>query len=210
MKSNMTKAVKVLLAVSVLIVAAAILTSYLPVNGEEKIYENVIRLHVIANSDSEEDQALKLKVRDAVLETVSSLPESKSKSEAERNIEQYRVKIEEAANGALEENGCADKVEVFFDKETYPTRYYENYSLPAGEYTSLRVVIGNGEGHNWWCVLFPPLCTSAVCEKEDEEEFIEVGFTGEQYRLIKNDSGSKYKVRFKLIEIISDVFGFGY
>ena len=205
----MTKPVKVMLAISVLIVAAAMLMSYLPVHGEEKVYENVIRLHVIANSDKDADQADKLAVRDAVLGVVSSLPAPADKESAEQGIRENEERIKEAATAALRERGCGDGVQVFFDTERYPVRYYEDYSLPAGEYTSLRVVIGEGEGHNWWCVLFPPLCT-ATGKGDAEDDFLEVGFTGEQYRVIRNDAGSKYRIRFKILEILSDVFGFDY
>ena len=98
---------------------------------------------------------------------------------------------------------------MFFDTEKYPVRYYDDFRLPAGEYTSLRVVIGSGEGHNWWCVLFPPLCTAAS-EEECEEEFLAAGFSGEQYRLIKKDSDGRYKIRFKMLEVLSEAFGFEY
>ena len=209
MKNKMTTGVKILLTLSVLIVASAMLMSYLPVHNEEKIYDNVIRLHVIANSDSDADQKLKLKVRDAVLAVVSSLPAAADKSDAEENIRGAEGLISSAAKRVLNENGSDDDVSIFFDTESYPVRYYEDYSLPAGKYTSLRVVIGEGQGHNWWCVLFPPLCAAAG-KTDDEGEFLEVGFTGEQYRVIKNDTGSKYKVRFKILEILSDVFGFEY
>ena len=205
----MTRSVKIMLTFSALMIAAAVLMSFLPVHGEEKIYDNVIRLHVIANSDGARDQELKLKVRDAVLDVVSSLPEASDKQSAEAAIRGSGGKIKDAATDALRENGCLDDVAVFFDTESYPIRYYEGYSLPAGEYTSLRVVIGEGAGHNWWCVLFPPICTASG-RAESEDDFLEVGFTGEQYRVIKNDSGSKYKVRFKILEILSEVFGFDY
>jgi len=203
------KAVKFLVAAASVILLSAMVISFLPVRGEEKIYGDVIRLHVIANSDSDYDQALKLKVRDAVLKTVSSYPAPADTSEAYCAIEEHRADIKESAASVLRECGSDDGVEVYFDKETYPVRYYDGFRLPAGEYTSLRVVIGEGGGHNWWCVLFPPLCTAAS-EKEREDDFLAAGFTTEQYRLIENSSGSKYKVRFKILEILSEVFGFDY
>ena len=206
---NGSKGVKYLVISAAVILLMTVLTSFLPVNGEEKIYENMIRLHVIANSDSEEDQALKLHVRDAVLGAVSQIPHASSVEDAKEGIKRYSGEILSAAEEAVNESGSEDEVSLFFDTERYPVRYYEGFSLPAGEYTSLRVVIGNGEGHNWWCVLFPPLCTAAS-ESEREDDFIEAGFTSEEYRLIKNDSGTKYKVRFKILEILADVFGFDY
>ena len=203
-----TKAVRILVSLFALVILTFIMAEYLPIRGEEKIYEDMIRLHVIAASDSDEDQKLKLKVRDAVLDVLSGISAS-DKAEAESAIAAHKTEIKTAAKTVLEENGSDDAVEVFFDEEYYPVRYYEGFTLPAGKYTSLRVVIGEGEGHNWWCVLFPPLCRS-VGEKEQKEDFVEAGFTSEQYRLINNNSGSKYKVRFKILEILSEVFGFDY
>ncbi len=202
---NSSKGIKLLVLSAALILTVTVLLSFLPVNGEAGIYENVIRLHVIANSDSESDQKLKLEVRDAVLETVSSLPCAGTKDEAESSIRSHLDEIKSAAERVLRERGSSDSAEVLFDTEKYPVRYYEDFALPAGEYTSLRVVIGSGEGRNWWCVVFPPLCTSA-CEGAPEDDFIAAGFTSDEYRLIKNGSGTKYKVRFRILEILADVF----
>lgn len=204
-----TKLRRFLFVISCFILASFVLFSYLPVHGEEKIYENMIRLHVIADSDEERDQALKLSVRDAVLEYVSSMPSPATKEEAGRAIKNAEDEIVRAAEETLRANGCNDTVKLEFGTEKYPVRYYDSFELPAGKYTSLRVVIGSGRGHNWWCVLFPPLCT-ASCEKECEEDFIAAGFTGEQYRTIKKESSKKYKMRFRLLEIIADAFGFEY
>ena len=206
---NQTRVVKCLVATAALILIFAVVISFLPVNGEAEIYDNMIRLHVIANSDSEADQALKLKVRDAVLNVVEALPAARDKTEAENGIRSNARLIKESAEMTLRAEGCGDTVDVLFDTERYPERYYDGFALPAGEYTSLRVVIGDGGGHNWWCVLFPPLCRSAS-EGEREEDFIAAGFTPNEYKLIKSDSSPKYKVRFKILEILADVFGFDY
>ena len=188
------------------LIAAAVLT-YFPVRGEEELYGDVIRLHVVAASDSDEDQALKIEVRDAVLDEISSYPAPADTSEAASAIMSHKEDIKAIAERVVREAGEDDEVEVYFDRETYPVRYYEDFALPAGEYSSLRVVIGEGEGHNWWCVLFPPLCTSAA---KSEDDFIEAGLTGDEYRLIEKNRGSKYKVRFKILEILADIFGFDY
>ena len=203
-----TKAVKALLSFSALTVITSILVSFLPVRGEDKIYTGVVRLHVIAASDSERDQSLKLMVRDAILNEISG-DEPGSFDDAKRTIESRRDEIKKCAERTLTDAGCGDKVNVFFDRESYPERVYEGFTLPAGDYLSLRVVIGEGEGHNWWCVVFPPLCT-ATSEKEQKEDFIAAGFTNDQYKLINNSSGVKYKVRFKILEILADVFGIDY
>ena len=101
-------------------------------------------------------------------------------------------------------------VQVELGRERYPVRIYENYSLPAGEYTSLRIRIGEGEGRNWWCILFPRLCTARATEEEVYEDFIAAGFTPEQYRMIKNESGPKYKIRFRILEILAQLTGMEY
>ncbi len=194
-------------AVALCALIAALILNYFPIRGEEQIYGDVIRLHVIAATDSEADQSLKLEVRDAVLDEITSYPASGDKEAAAYAIEAHKEDIRTCAERALRAAGSTDAVEVFFDRESYPVRYYENFALPAGEYTSLRVVIGEGEGHNWWCVLFPPVCTSAA---KSEDDFIEAGFTGDEYRLIEKNRGAKYKVRFRILEILADVFGFDY
>ncbi len=204
----MSKKIRCFTAFAVSCIVAFVVISLLPVNGEEKVYENVIRLHVIANSDSEEDQSLKLAVRDALLKKISA-EKAETKSEAISYIEAENDEIISLCNSTLQSLGCEDSVTLELGREYYPVRYYDSFKLPAGNYTSLRVVIGNGEGHNWWCVLYPPLCTAAS-EAECEEEYLAAGFTGEEYKLIKKDSGVKYKVKFKFLEILSDAFGFDY
>lgn len=192
---------------------AAFLSAYtlltcLPVHGEEEIYSQTIRLHVLANSDSEEDQAEKLLVRDAVLAYLEdSLAQSGSYDSALSAVGDHLEGIRKRAEEAL---GNKYAVRVELGREKYPVRQYENYSLPAGEYTSLRILIGEGEGKNWWCVLFPRLCTSRATEEEMYEEFIAAGFSPEQYRLIKNESSPKYKIRFRILEILSEWTGLDY
>ena len=188
------------------ILAAFLFVSVLPVHGEEKIYSDMIRLHVIAASDSEEDQAVKLQVRDAVLEVVeASMKDVKSQEEARSAIEAANDEICAAAKSVLEREGFDYPVSVELGLENYPERVYEGFTLPAGQYTSLRVIIGGGEGHNWWCVLYPPLCTTAA--EDREQVFITAGFTDEQYKTITETKQVKYKVRFKVLEILASLFG---
>ena len=200
---------KILLSICLSILVCTILLSYLPVHGEEAIYENTVRLHVIAASDSAEDQALKLKVRDSVLEYVSTRFKTvDDHGTACQLLDSMKEEIEERAEETLSAEGDAREVSVEFGLEKYPVRYYDGFTLPAGEYNSLRVVIGEGEGKNGWCILFPSVCiTDAVKAKED---YVAAGFTPEQYKLIENGSGKKYRVRFKILEILSDAVGFKY
>lgn len=179
----------------------------LPVRGEAGVYDSVIRLHVLANSDSDEDQALKLTVRDAVLEkTEELLAGVETREEAEEILQKSLSEIEAAAARALTEHGCADGVSVTLSREKYPRRTYEGLAFPAGEYLSLQVKIGNAEGHNWWCVLFPPMCLSAAaCDRE--AVCLSAGLTEEQYRLITESESGKYKLRFKILEVAEELFG---
>ena len=179
----------------------------LPIHGEEKIYDSVVRLHVLANSDSDEDQALKLKVRDAVLAYVSPrVIDSATREEAMEILESELDAINEVAEGVVSAEGYGYSVEVTLTLEDYPTRNYEAMSFPSGQYVSLRVMIGEAEGKNWWCVLFPPLCLSSASEKvENEEAFISVGLNSEQYKIITETDEATYYLRFKLLEALGSI-----
>ena len=195
-----------------LMAAVMLVTAFmiLPIHGEAGLYDNVIRLHVLANSDSEEDQALKLTVRDAVLKKTQTLLENvDSKEEAEAILRQNLPVIEQTARDALRAAGAENTVTVELGQESYPTREYERLAFPAGEYLSLRVMIGEAEGQNWWCVLFPPLClTAATAQSEQETEAVclSAGLSGEQYRMIADTDETKYKLRFKILEVAEEFF----
>ena len=182
--------------------------SLLPIHGEAEIYDTVLRLHVLANSDSEEDQALKLKVRDAVLEvTAPLLADATDRDDAEAIIRAHMSDIQLAAEATVAENGADQAVTVMLDMEDYPTRNYESCAFPAGEYLSLRVCLGDAEGQNWWCVLFPPLCLSTATAKNDAEDaFVQAGLTKDQYGIITETEDSKYRVRFKILETVKGWF----
>ena len=179
----------------------------LPIHGEEKIYDSVVRLHGLANSDSDEDQALKLKVRDAILAYVSPrVIDSKSREEAAKILNSELLAIKEIAKDVIKNEGYEYDVDVTLTFEDYPTRNYESMSFPSGEYMSLRVLIGEAEGQNWWCVLFPPLCLSAASEKsENEDAFIAVGLNSDQYKIITESEDTKYYLRFKILEAIESI-----
>ena len=194
------------LLIAMLCLAAVMLfVGVMPVHGETEIYESVIRLHVLANSDSEEDQELKLLVRDAVLETTSPmLSQCEDRMEAQAILETNRGVLEEVARSVIEREGYDYPVSIQFDLEQYPTRSYDSFCFPAGEYLSMRICIGEAEGQNWWCCLFPPLClgTSTVPQEAAEDAFVEVGLTPSQYKVITQSEKPVYKVRFKLLELI--------
>lgn len=178
--------------------------SILPVHGETRLYENVLRLHVLANSDSEEDQALKLKVRDAVLaEAQPILSPCRSRDEAIEAVIAHTADLELAARKAVSDAGRNDSVRIELNEEVYPTKEYEAYCFPSGSYVSLRVILGDGEGQNWWCVLFPPLCLASATQK-NEDACIAVGLTGDQYRIITETDSPTYSVRFRILEVFEE------
>lgn len=176
----------------------------LPVHGEAEIYDSVLRLHILANSDSDEDQALKLKVRDAILAEGGELfRDCRDLQEATDAVEENREKLLEIARRTIADEGYDYPVELKLSEEEYPIRTYGAVCFPSGRYLSLQILIGEAEGKNWWCVLFPPLCLSAATEtKENEDAFISVGLSTDQYRVITETQEPPYKVRFKILEVI--------
>ena len=191
----MKKSVLILLSALLLLIA---LLSILPIHSESLIYDEVLRLHVIANSDSDADQELKLLVRDAILEeTQKILKNVKSREEAEKIISEHSALLENIALETVRKNRFDYSVALELGKEKYPTKNYESCAFPSGEYLSLRIKIGEASGENWWCVLFPPLCLSVATDKD---AFTSVGITDSQYQIITETDNPKYKIRFKLLE----------
>ena len=194
---------KIILGICISFLIAFTVMSVLPVSGEEEIYDNMIRLHVLANSDSPEDQELKLKVRDAVLEEAEKIS-CTGPGEAYIKAKDSLGVLKTAAESKIREEGYSYSVDVVLGEEKYPERDYDGFALPSGTYTSLRVLIGDAAGKNWWCVLYPPLCTAAATERE--EVFIAAGFTKGQYETITETENKRYKVKFKIVEIIKELF----
>ena len=183
------------------------LIGLLPVHGESQIYSNVLRLHVIANSDSAEDQELKLKVRDAVLSYADGLlMDADSREEAIGLTEAHLTILTEIARQTIAKAGRTDSVYLELGEEVYPTKSYEACCFPSGKYASLRIVIGEGKGQNWWCVLFPPMCVSAASADSAEDAFIAVGFSADQYRIITDTSRPTYRARFRILEVMEAAF----
>lgn len=173
----------------------------------ENLSDNFFRLHILANSDSEIDQDLKLKVRDAIIEYMNSQNFSNStKSEVisivENNLENYKF----IAEKVISEEGFEYPVSVEIGNFHFPTKVYGNISLPAGYYDALRIRIGNAEGQNWWCSLFPPLCfvdiSSGVID-ENSKDNLKENLSDEEFAIITS-SNEKIKLKFKLLEIFSN------
>ena len=179
----------------------AVTAASLPSAEEAGIYTSVVRLHVIAASDSDGDQALKLRVRDAVLETLAPLIEDCGTVEqAEDVIRKNADRLLSAAEAVV--SGSGQTAVLTLTDEHYPAREYGGITLPAGTYRSLRIILGEGRGHNWWCVLFPQLCTAAA---EKRPEVIAAGFTPGQIRILSEGEDVKYTVKLKLLEIVSEL-----
>ena len=195
---------KILEILTVLTLCLLLLFCILPIHGESEIYDRVLRLHVIANSDSEADQTLKLAVRDAVLEyTAPLLANVESREDAAKTVIEHKSEIESTAREALRKFGCQDSVNLEVCAERYPRKDYESFCFPAGSYLSVKLMIGEAEGQNWWCVLFPKLCTEIAAAPDDE--FIAVGFTPDQYKIITESENATYKIRFRLLEFFEEL-----
>ena len=180
--------------------AVSLLWGVWSLQRQRALAEEVIRLHVIAASDGAADQRLKLQVRDAVLEeTARWLDGADSREAAEELLRLHLPELRNAAAETVAAAGYDDPVEALLAPETYPTRDYGTFALPGGEYLSLRVIIGAGEGHNWWCVMFPPMCVPAA-DKKDEIENV---FTEDEIKLV--ESSPKYEIRFKVVEICAEI-----
>lgn len=178
-----------------------VIFSMLPFETEcKEISNEVFRLHILANSDAESDQELKLKVRDKVLEYTESLFEnSHSKEETENAVSDN---LQEICNVALKEvrnNGYDYGVTAEITNMYFTTRYYDSYTLPSGMYDALRITIGSGEGHNWWCVMYPSVCISS---EENQDKAAKEALNENQYDIVKNE---QYEYKFKIVEIFEKI-----
>ena len=184
--------------VAVVTVVAAVFSVVSFASGCAEVRRDVLRLHVVGASDCEFDQSLKLKVRDAVLEKGGELFDGTvTADEAEKIITPRIDELKAVAEEVLKENGCDYKVDIQVGEEYFTTRCYEEFTMPAGVYTAVRVNIGSAEGKNWWCVMFPPLCLPAA--SADADAF----FTDEEMKIVS--SSPRYEPRFKIVEIYESI-----
>lgn len=164
----------------------------------ENIRRDVLRLHVVAESNSETDQKLKLLVRDELLEKGGEIfSGTLTVEEAERIIVPKTEELEAVAENVLRENGCDNSVKITVTEEYFATRCYEKFTMPAGVYTAVRVNIGSAQGKNWWCVMFPPLCLPAA--SADADAF----FTDGEMKVVS--ASPSYEPRFKIVEIYESI-----
>ena len=181
------------------ILTAMLIVAALPTEADAGIYDDTLRLHILAASDSEEDQALKLAVRDGILAEYSAqLSGVGDLEDARAALEARLPDIIATAERIVAEAGYDYRVTASLGEEWYDTRDYGELSLPRGVYTSLIIKIGEGQGRNWWCVMYPPMCLDLATDGPSDDWTS--GYTGEELSLISG----KYRVKFKLLELISE------
>ncbi len=179
-----------------------LLITALPTEKEGAIYEDTLRLHILANSDSDRDQALKLEIRDKILEKYAGeLSSEISKNDAVSKIESLRDEIKRDVDAWVISAGEDYTSRVDIGTEWYETREYESFTLPKGYYTSVRVCLGEAEGQNWWCVMYPPLCLDIATGSPRDDAIS--SYTEEEAVLI---DGKGYAIKFKLLEVVSELF----
>ena len=175
----------------------------------EDISNSVFRLHVIANSDSEDDQSLKYKVRDKVIEYMNEIAKDcTSKAEVINLAYKYQDKFKQIAENVIRQNGYDYDVNIKIGNFEFPTKYYGDISLPAGYYDALRIEIGEAKGQNWWCVMFPPLCfvdvTSGIVPDESKK-IMQDNLGDEEYRLISDNESTDIKFKFSIVEFFKNI-----
>lgn len=216
----MINKIKIRLSILILSLIAIISVMTISISGEvkkistasEDYKDKLIRFHVIANSDSDEDQNLKLKVRDAIIDYLQpKLLESESIEESESIIKKEYSELEKISKNIILENGYNYDIQVGIDYSQFPTKQYSNVILPAGEYKALRIIIGEGKGKNWWCVMFPPLCfvdeQKGIIDKDTDDKLREI-LTEEEYELISQKTTkqmNRVQIKFKIVEIIQNI-----
>lgn len=194
----MSKTIKLFIPIFLIIL---IIGSYVSpfIKTSENISNQIFRLHILANSDSTEDQQLKLKVRDNILVNSEELFKNCKTLEEIINVSNQNIKyFQKIAENTIKENGYTYPVKVYVDKEYFNTRHYDKITLPSGIYNALKIEIGAAKGHNWWCIMFPAICLPAVSDDE-----INKILSDDEIELI--NSNDKYEIRFKIVEIYEKI-----
>ena len=187
------------------VLAATVWTCGL-LSDKQMLRQELVRLHVVAASDSEEDQAMKLRLKDAVVESLKEEMENLSSAEeAKAYLQENLPKIEALANRFLQEAGSGDTATVSLALEEFSGRVYDTFTLPAGLYDALRITIGQGEGQNWWCVVFPALCLPASAEGFEETASC-AGFSGSLTAALEGEEG--YELRFWILDAMGRLENF--
>ena len=197
---------KTLKGIGICLLAVCLLLCGLIVADKRILRQELIRLHVVGASDSDADQVLKLRVRDAVVAYLQAEMAILTDTDgAQAYLQTHLQEIEEAANEVLRASGSDDLAQVRLGREEFSTRYYDTFTLPAGIYQSLRITIGPGAGRNWWCVVFPTLCVGATVE-EFSETAVSAGFSQGLAETLAGEEG--YEVRFFLLDTLGKLENF--
>lgn len=203
----MKKKLKIFLSLIILFTLYIFMCAYsYSASVSESLQNSIFRLHVIANSDLEEDQNLKYIVRDELINYMNSLSESQNLESKSQVIEIAKMHIDDfqkVAEETVKKNGFTYPVSVEIGNFEFPTKKYGDITFPAGFYDALEVKIGSASGKNWWCVMFPPLCfinpTNGVVSEESKET-LKTNLSNEEYQLISDTQDSKYTFKFKIVE----------
>ncbi|MBQ9492124.1 MAG: stage II sporulation protein R [Oscillibacter sp.] len=180
-----------LLAAGLFLLALFLNSGAAALRTQERLSDKIIRLHVLANSDTPEDQSVKLLVRDRILsDTAPLLERARTRAEMETLLDAYLPELADGVRRTLSDCGCACPVTLELRETEFPTRRYDTFALPAGHYLALRAVIGDGAGQNWWCVVFPPLCGA---------ETVSGDFTAEEIGLIRRKN-TACVLKFRAVE----------
>lgn len=185
------------------ILAALVAGSWLR-QEQQDLADGVIRLHIIANSDIEDDQTLKLAVRDAVLAEIQDFyPQDATLETAQATLIAHLADIRATGQAVVDEAGAGYTVTAELTQSYFPTKEYDNFSLPAGQYNALKITLGEGVGQNWWCVAFPPLCLGATSDTVEEATAAGL-FTDDQLSLMTESDGG-YVLKFKSMELLGEI-----
>lgn len=193
---------KIVAAFTLALCITVFLSSYSD-SVQADLQNNLIRLHIIANSDSENDQEVKLMVRDAVLKRAQELSQGSAADNVINNLDE----IQRTANDVLKENGFDYGAKAQYGKFPFPEKSYKSITLPAGDYYGVRIVLGSGSGHNWWCVMYPPLCFSENNEvklSETSRQLLRDSLDESTYDIITQNNGEVI-VKFKVVEIFQQI-----
>lgn len=197
---------KIIAAFAVALCITAVITTYSD-SVQADLQDNLIRLHIIADSDDDTDQQVKLEVRDAVLKNVGDKLSVSDEEECKTEIVNNLNEIEEIANNVLAEKGFDYKAHAEYGKFQFPEKTYKSMTLPAGEYYGVRIVLGSGSGHNWWCVMYPPLCFKEgeeVTLSRQSEKILREKLDSDTYDIITKKN-NEVVVKFKVVEIVQEI-----
>lgn len=198
---------KALFTLSVIFIFVSTLYIGSVYNMKSHISESVLRLHIIGESDTDRDQNLKILVRNRILNDFGDLfSHCSSLDDSIKTANKYKKEIEKSATDELIKNGCTSTVCASVSECRFPTKIYENVSLPRGEYTALNIRIGDAKGKNWWCVMYPPLCVGENTVKLDgkSSELLKSALSPEEYKLVTESDSPNIKFKFKIAEILGE------